>query len=128
MVTLIGKRKVDYFRWHDSGDLQSFQHLLDIVSIAERLPSVNFWLPTREKQYINMFMRSFGDFPDNLIVRVSAAMIDSEAPTGYANTSTVHSSALVDGIECKAYLNANKCGDCRLCWNKEVKNVSYRQH
>lgn len=128
MVTLIGKSKTDYFRWHDSGDLQSFQHLLDIVTIAERLPNVAFWLPTREKQFVNMFMRSFGDFPSNLVVRVSAAMVDSQAPEGYANTSTVHSSALVDGIECKAYLNKNKCGDCRLCWDKAVKNVSYRQH
>ena len=128
MVTLIGNSKTDYFRWHDSGDLQSFQHLLDIVSIAERLPNVSFWLPTREKQFVNMFTRSFGDFPSNLVVRVSAAMVDSEAPTGYANTSTVHSDKLIDGIECKAYLNHNKCGDCRLCWDKEVKNVSYRQH
>lgn len=128
MTTLIDRKKTEYFRWHDSGDLQSFQHLLDIVTIAERLPAVSFWLPTREKQYVNMFARSFGDFPANLVVRVSAAMVDAEAPTGYVNTSTVHSVDLVDGIECKAYLNANKCGDCRLCWSKAIKNVSYKQH
>jgi hypothetical protein len=92
------------------------------------LPNVAFWLPTREKQYINMFIRSFGDFPSNLVVRVSAAMVDSKAPEGYANTSTVHSDNLIDGIECMAWLNDNKCGDCRLCWDKAVKNVSYRQH
>jgi hypothetical protein len=128
MVTLIGNSKTDYFRWHDSGDLQSFQHLLDIVTIAERLPSVSFWIPTREKQYVNMFMRSFGDFPSNLVVRVSAAMVDAKAPEGYENTSTVHAGDLVDGIECKAYLNKNKCGACRLCWDKTVKTVTYRQH
>jgi hypothetical protein len=128
MVTMISKSKTEYFRWHDSGDLQSFQHLLDIVRIADRLPDVQFWLPTREKSLVNKFMASFGDFPANLVVRVSAAMVDSEAPKGYANTSTVHTDTLIDGIECKAYLNKNKCGDCRICWDKSVKNVSYRLH
>jgi hypothetical protein len=128
MVTLIGRSNTDYFRWHDSGDLQSFQHLLDIVTIAERLPTVSFWLPTREKQYVNMFMRSFGSFPSNLVVRVSAAMVDAKAPEGYENTSTVHTGDLVDGIECMAWLNDNKCGACRLCWDKTVKTVSYRKH
>ena len=23
---------------------------------------------------------------------------------------------------------AGKCGDCRACWNREVKNVSYHKH
>jgi hypothetical protein len=129
MVTMIGKSKTDYFRWHDSGDLQSFQHLLDIVRIADRLPTVRFWLPTREKALVNRFMSTFGDFPANLVVRVSAAMVDSKAPEGYTNTSTVHTSDMVaNGVECKAYLNSNKCGDCRLCWNKSVDNVSYKLH
>ena len=128
MVTLIGKSNTDYFRWHDSGDLQSFQHLLDIVRIADRLPSVQFWLPTREKSLVNKYTAAFGDFPTNLVVRVSAAMVDAKAPEGYTNTSTVHTDNLIDGVECKAYLNKNKCGDCRLCWNKSVKNVSYRLH
>jgi hypothetical protein len=127
-LPLSAGRNTDYFSWHDSGDLQSFQHLLDIVRIAERLPTVSFWLPTREKQFINMFMRSFGIFPGNLVVRVSAAMVDAKAPEGYANTSTVHSDDLIDGIECMAWLNDNKCGACRLCWDKTVKTVSYRKH
>jgi len=24
--------------------------------------------------------------------------------------------------------NSNKCGDCRLCWDKSVDNVSYKLH
>ena len=49
MVKLISSSGEAYFRWHDSGDLQSLQHLLDIVRIAELLPNVSFWLPTKEK-------------------------------------------------------------------------------
>ena len=47
MVFLITRKKMAYFRWHDSGDLQSFQHLLNLVTIAEQCPGTQFWLPTR---------------------------------------------------------------------------------
>jgi hypothetical protein len=78
---------------------------------------------------VNRFVSAFGDFPANLVVRVSAAMVDSKAPEGYTNTSTVHTSDMVaNGVECKAYLNSNKCGACRLCWDKSVDNVSYKLH
>ena len=31
-------------------------------------------------------------------------------------------------VECKAYTRGNQCGDCRACWDKTVKNVSYKKH
>jgi len=128
MVYLIEKAGEKYFRWHDAGDLQSFQHLLNIVSIAEKLPSVSFWLPTREKGLVNQYLRSFKAFPDNLVVRVSAAMIDSEAPAGFQNTSTVHDQAAAQGYSCPAQSQGNKCMDCRACWDSSVANVSYHKH
>ena len=128
MVYLIEKAGEKYFRWHDAGDLQSFQHLLNIVSIAEKLPSVSFWLPTREKGLVNQYLRAFKAFPDNLVVRVSAAMIDSEAPAGFQNTSTVHDQAAAQGYSCPAQQQGNKCMDCRACWDSSVSNVSYHKH
>ena len=128
MVLQIAKTKNPYFRWHDAGDLQSFQHLLDIVSIAERLPGVKFWLPTREKALVLRYRESFGDFPSNLCVRLSSAMIDAKPLDHFENTSTVHSKAEPAGYECPAYKQGNKCQDCRACWDKSVKNVSYKKH
>ncbi len=128
MVYQIKHSKETFFRWHDSGDLQSFQHLLDIVRIAEALPKVRFWLPTREKGLINQFMRAFGDFPVNLTVRVSAAMVDGKPPEGFDCTSTVHEKGEAFGFECEAYKRGNQCGECRECWNRDTKNVSYRKH
>jgi hypothetical protein len=124
MIKLIGSSNTDYFRWHDSGDIQSFGHLLDIVRIADRLPNVKFWIPTREKKLINQYLETFGSFPENLCVRVSAAMIDSHAPTNFENTSTVSST---EG-NCPAPKQGNKCVDCRKCWDKSIKNVSYTLH
>ena len=124
MIKLIGSSKTEYFRWHDSGDLQSFGHLLDIVRIADQLPDVKFWIPTREKQLINRYLDCFGSFPDNLCVRLSAAMVDGPEPVGFENTSTVVSA----GATCPAANQGNKCLDCRKCWNKSEKNISYKIH
>lgn len=125
MVTLIKASKTQYFRWHDAGDLQSFQHLLNIVKIAEMCNDVAFWLPTKEKKFISQFLSVFGAFPSNLCVRVSGAMVDGNAPD-FKNTSTV---VTVDSnATCRAFENSNKCGDCRKCWNSDISNISYLKH
>lgn len=128
MVFLIRRSGETYFRWHDAGDLQSFQHLLDIVRIAESLPSVAFWLPTKEKGLVYRYREVFGDFPPNLCVRLSGAMIDGKPPAYDGNTSTVHKANAPIGSECEAYTRGGKCGDCRDCWNRDIKNVSYPKH
>jgi hypothetical protein len=125
MIKLIRKSGETYFRWHDSGDLQSFMHLLNIVKIAESLPSVSFWLPTKEKKLVYQYRETFGDFPANLCVRLSGAMVDGKAPDYAGNTSTVVSTF---DFTCKAPTQNNKCGDCRDCWDRNIKNVSYRKH
>lgn len=124
MIKLISRSGETYFRWHDSGDLQSFQHLLDIVRIADRLPAVNFWLPTKEKKLIYQYRETFGDFPANLCVRLSGAMVDGKAPSYEGNTSTVSSTVYT----CRAPDQANKCLDCRECWDRNVKNITYKVH
>lgn len=128
MIKLISDSKEQYFRWHDSGDIQNLQHLFDIVRIAEALPNVSFWLPTKEKGLILEYQKSFGAFPENLCVRLSAAMVDSKPLSGFENTSTVHSANDPIGFACKAPEQGNKCLDCRACWNKSIANVSYKLH
>ena len=115
-----------YFRWHDSGDVQSGEHFAKIVEVARLTPNTLHWLPTREAAIVAAYT---GDIPGNLIVRVSAAMIDGPAPKRFAHTSTVHSKTIpVNSHVCPAPQQGNTCGDCRACWSKEVKNVSYHQH
>lgn len=125
MVTMIQRQ--DYFRWHDSGDLQSVAHLAKIVEVAGRTPNTAHWLPTREKAIVRAYMRSGGTFPPNLIVRVSAAMVDGSAPNGFEHTSTVHTANPI-GHECPARFQQNECRDCRACWDANVTNVSYHKH
>ena len=66
--------KSGLFRWHDTGDIQNYQHLEKIAEVAQRLPDTKFWLPTKEFKHVRKYMKKHGDFPPNLNVRLSAHM------------------------------------------------------
>lgn len=128
MVYLIKSFDNLHFRWHDSGDIQSVNHLLKICRVAVELPQVRFWLPTKEKAILTQCLEVYGPeiVPENLCVRLSATMVGApplKAPMGI-NTSTVVKS----GETCPARSQNNNCGICRDCWDRSVRNVSYKQH
>ena len=118
------------FRWHDSGDLQSLEHLHAIVGIARQLPQVMFWLPTRERQMVQEFLKVNKEFPPNLIVRVSAAFVNQmPAKVEGCLGSTVHDRPPPPEVYiCPAYTQGGKCRDCRACWDRNVPVVSYPKH
>ena len=116
-----------YFRWFDSGDVQSAGMLSAIIDIAEALPSIVFWMPTKEK---GILARNKREVPSNLVIRLSMAMID-QAPSATRGvlTSTVRSTkGEVHGTECGAPSNEGKCGTCRACWDKTIQNITYLKH
>lgn len=123
-----------YFRWHDSGDIQSVDHLAAIVKIAWACPSIRFWIPTREYAIVSEYLETIGNLiPPNLVIRLSTHMIDSQNPPkiGGLPTSTVHtkqSKTFDNSFLCEAYTREGKCADCRACWNPTVSNVSYPKH
>lgn len=129
MIKLI--KGLDYFRWHDSGDLVDLEHLNAIVTICKATPETKHWLPTKEKSLVLRYQRLFGSFPDNLTVRVSGAMVNGLPPVvpDGVLTSTVHTlGSHVDGYNCPCHAQDNQCKDCRACWDKSISNVSYLEH
>ena len=119
------------FRWHDSGDLQSMQHLLNILAVARLTPKVKHWIPTKEAKLVLDFAKTYGmdAIPDNMIIRISGTKVNGGATKRWPWTSTVHDdSSLSVGEICGAYTREGKCGPCRMCWNKDVTNVSYPKH
>src|SRR5216684_3911199 len=130
VTTLIYRSKDRYFRWHDSGDLQSVEHLRNIVAVCKNLPRVKFWLPTREYQTVEAYRRIGGRIPSNLCIRLSAHLIDGKLPLAYGlPVSTVSSQST--GIRSEAHIcpapkQNNQCGKCRACWDPSVRVVSYR--
>jgi len=125
MATLLARKArgdTKFFRWHDSGDLQGVWHLEALVWIAQQLPHINFWLPTKEYEIINSTHSMVRRAP-NLVVRLSAPMLEQVLPIGL--TSSVNSGV---GFECPSKKQGNKCGDCRACWDRAVRNIDYPLH
>jgi hypothetical protein len=141
MVTLLnrahepnkkGEKLPPYHRWHDSGDLQSVDHLTKICAVAALTPQLSHWLPTREIGILMAYVKAGGIVPDNLTIRVSATMVDGNATKAWPITSTVHKAKEAQGWDCPAIHregdDAGKCADCRMCWSRDVANVSYHKH
>jgi hypothetical protein len=130
MVASIERTGDRWFRWHDSGDLQSVEHLARIAEVAERTPEVSHWIPTREYRMVREYLDANGGFPANLTVRLSAHMVDGPAPTGFGlPVSTVHTNgSYPDAHVCPAPKQGGTCGDCRACWDPQTEHVSYAKH
>lgn len=124
-----GKRLKKLHRWHDSGDLQSRDHLAKICAVARATPWLRHWLPTKEGKLVKDFKRDGGIIPGNLIIRLSAGMIDGAAPRALPHTSTVSSThAAGGGHHCPARLQGNACGPCEACWDLTIPNIVYPIH
>jgi len=115
-----------YHRWFDSGDVQSYEHLMKIFEVCELTPHLKYWLATRESQILDRIKEE--DVPKNLCLRVSATKVDGALPKFWKWTSGVHKDKRHKGKECRAYTTNNNCGDCRACWSRSVKQVSYEEH
>ena len=123
-----------YFRWHDSGDIQSLQHLSAINFIALSCPEIKFWLPTHEYGMVRRFIWLYGSFASNLTVRISDAMVDGISTRigidgKILPTSGVKTHLSADApLACPARFQGHKCLDCRRCWDQNTAHVDYPKH
>jgi hypothetical protein len=93
MIQLIKPHKE--FRWHDSGDIQSLEHLQNIFRVCRSTPGI------------------------------SSHMVDQGPVSFWPWTSTV----TTDGQHsCPSSKQGNKCLDCRACWDRGIRNISYGKH
>lgn len=121
------ERKENRFRWHDSGDIQSVDHLRMLNEIAIACPDIDFWLPTKESGMVATFLKT-DTFAANLSVRLSHPMIGGtfvKQPNGQ-NFSTVGVPNAPN--HCPAYQQDGKCKNCNNCWNKNIVSVNYPVH
>ncbi len=117
-----------YNRFHDSGDLQSVEHLIKIAAVCAMTPAVKHWLPTRELKIVQDYVNAGGTIPSNLVIRVSATMVDGAATKAWPTTSGVHTVASEGLRVCPAPTQNNQCGACRACWDAKIAHVSYHKH
>jgi len=144
MVKLTAKTK--YFRWFDSGDIQSLEMLVNIVDVAIQNPKTKYWLPTKEYKIVSDYKKQ-GIVPNNLVIRVSAPMKNQRLNSRYGQTSMVidkdtkvdsdvfvcdAAHTMKDGTklditpETKPLLG--HCGNCRKCWDSTNPVTAYPIH
>ena len=127
MTVLIKGEK--FFRWHDSGDLQSVAHLKAIFEVCNNTPETRHWLPTREARYLPL---NHDSIPKNLTIRFSSHKIDQPPVKSWPWASTVYShDAPIYGatsLKCPALNQGNSCKTCRACWDRKISNVTYPKH
>jgi hypothetical protein len=122
MIALIKGRPV--FRWHDSGDIQSAQHLKNIFEVCKQTQQTRHWLPTREAQFLKFLDPDV--VPKNLKIVFSDHMNDqARGVTFWPYTSGVSTKG---GVTCPAPKQGNQCQSCRACWDRDVKRVIYGKH
>ena len=127
MVFLLSSLRKKKFRWFDSGDVQNTIMALNILEICRLTPEVKHWIPSKEYKIWREALK-IQKLPDNVCLRISSPNIDQEPLKGFENTSTVHKDKKAFGLECIAYKQDGKCLDCKACYFKKVKNVSYPIH
>ena len=134
MVKVI--KKMPYFRWVDSGDINSPVLARKIWAVIIETPNTQHWLPTRSYKDAAILkqLRAIENLP-NVVVRYSSdsregGRLDS---TQYKNNSTIIQSE-DDFIPEKGYSlcrsgeRGGKCGSCRACWSTAVSTVAYIAH
>ena len=126
MIEAIRATRQEHFRIFDSGDLQDLGMLAKWVVIAQALPNVRFWLPTKEYGIVKRFLKGGGVVPPNMVIRVSNAMKDDLTRRTLA-PRVVNSAVSTKGsYTCPAPHQDNKCLDCRKCWSEDVEQVVYK--
>ena len=114
-----------HFRWHDSGDIQSVEHLKNIFEVCKRTPGTSHWLPTREARFLSLMDPAV--VPANLKIVLSDHLVDQMTPASWwPFTSGVTSDAAQ--VSCPAPKQNNECQSCRACWDRNVKRVVYGKH
>lgn len=143
-----------YFRWFDSGDLQSPEMLGHIIDVARATPGTKHWLPTKERPMVDKWMRDHpGEtIPDNLTIRISLPRKDiptegyERKPNAYMPSamfpvageySIGRAEEYKQGVKegkvglCPAPMQGGACNPatgagCRRCFQRE--DVTYLQH
>lgn len=121
-----------YFRFFDSGDIYCVELAEKIYEVVKACPNTKFWIPTRSYKIknINNVLNRLKSL-SNCVVRLSSdsitgGIVDGETVSTIVPNSSQKSS--VNFLVCQSFNRGGKCGDCRACWNKNIKVVAYPAH
>ena len=105
------------------------------MAVCRLTPQIRHWIPTHEATLLWQWACQGGEIPVNVMVRLSAPMVDQNAPLPQAladigvKRSTVHTEEPPEGaFACIAPSQGGECRDCRACWSRNLDTVSYHKY
>lgn len=134
----VNDRGEPIFRVHDSGDLFNHAYVHAWGRIADALPDVQFWIPTRSHSLPLLLesIRKLAARP-NVVVRPSALTFDEIPPVVdglAAGTTVIRSLPVLDSLpgvrlcpKTDPRDGRNNCEDCRSCFDGS-EPVAYLKH
>jgi len=138
MTMLIHIKVKEHFRWFDSGDLDSVQHLRNIIEVCNGTPNIKHWLVTKEKRTVRKFLDECGIIPDNLVIQMSGYMLDGDKVKGFDDCKQIaHHLVHTDRQNAQGYVcpvedgeEFTTCDDanCYACWDRNVNVVTSGLH
>ena len=88
MIELLEQRKnKKLFRWFDSGDVQSELMANNILDVCEATPHTMHWIPSKEAGIWKQVKKQ-RKVPGNVILRISATMIDGKPSNNFSSRFT----------------------------------------
>lgn len=70
-----------YFRYHDSGDIPSYEYLINMIKTAEKFDDITFYTYTKRFDYLRLLIKNGIDLPNNLIINLSSWTGETDDPT-----------------------------------------------
>lgn len=129
VLVLQFKEHSGHFRWFSSGDLQDLTDLIKICEVCRGTPHIKHWLPTHEIGILGEFKRAGFKYPDNLVIRLSADMIDKPVNlTVTRKLGVLAGNVSTTQFNCPSSKQENMCQMCRMCWDKKTEAVTYKFH
>ena len=134
----VRQRGEPIFRVHDSGDLFNHAYVSAWGRIADALPNVRFWIPTRSHSLPLLLesIRALAARP-NVVVRPSALAFDELPPVVdglAAGTTVIRSLPVLDSLpgvrlcpKTDPTDGRKACGSCRTCFEGTTP-VAYLEH
>lgn len=120
-----------YFRWFDSGDCYDIRLARKILEVMTATPWVSHWMPTRMYKFAKFLpvLESMQSLP-NVVIRYSSDSITGQTIPGQTTSTIVQyfEDASEGMTVCAAYTREGKCGDCRACWDKDIRVIAYPAH
>lgn len=121
-------------RFFDSGDFPNYDFLERVISLCEKTPDVKYMAFTKQYEIVNDYIFKNGKLPNNLNIVFSAwdksweVPNPHELPVAYVEFKDKRMNPNFPKNSFRCPMRESTCSACKVCWNKNLKAVIFKQH